>query len=131
MVRNSAADCQRKWSYFALANSPPLDGRTLIRPRKRGLELDVQNTGKGPGLSRGGSVSQPADSFTGMSCVPIDAELRELLNLLATGRMLAADVPPDLLARLRRWGWVLGRERLELTGIGMYRAGSVKRGLLG
>ena len=66
-----------------------------------------------------------------MSCVPIDAELRELLNLLATGRMLAADVPPDLLARLRRWGWVMGRERLELTGIGHYHAGPVKRGLLG
>jgi hypothetical protein len=66
-----------------------------------------------------------------MSCVPIDDELRSLLDRLAVERVSASEVPADLLDRLRRWGWVMGRERLELTGIGMYHAGTVKRGLLG
>ena len=46
-------------------------------------------------------------------------------------RVEADEVPADLLDQLREWGWVMGRERLELTGIGMYHAGTVKRGLLG
>ena len=66
-----------------------------------------------------------------MSCVPVDAELRSLLNRLKVERMPTVDVPADLLDQLREWGWVIGDARLELTGIGLYHAGNVKRGLLG
>ena len=66
-----------------------------------------------------------------MSCVPIDGELRQLLNRFSVGTVSADEIPTDLLDQLRAWGWVMGRERLELTGIGMFHAGTVKRGLLG
>jgi hypothetical protein len=42
----------------------------------------------------------------------------------------AGDLPSNLLDQLRQWGWVLGSERLELTGIGWYHAGNTKPGLL-
>ena len=66
-----------------------------------------------------------------MSCVPVDEQLRALLARLAVERVSAIEIPADLLDQLREWGWVMGRERLELTGIGMYHAATVKRGLLG
>ena len=66
-----------------------------------------------------------------MSCTPIDGRLRQLLDRLKDGRVPADEIPADLLDQLREWGWVMGREHLELTGIGMYHAGTVKRGLLG
>ena len=66
-----------------------------------------------------------------MSCTPIDGELRQLLNRFSVGTVPADEIPTGLLDQLREWGWVMGRERLELTGIGMYHAGTVKRGLLG
>ncbi len=37
----------------------------------------------------------------------------------------------DLLEQLRAWGWVIGEERLELTGIGIYHAGPATGGILG
>ena len=54
-----------------------------------------------------------------------------MLDRLKAGRVPAAEIPADLLDQLRRWGWVIGQERLELTGIGIYHAGDVDRGLLG
>jgi hypothetical protein len=66
-----------------------------------------------------------------MPCVPIDEQLRQLLNRFSDGTVPTDEIPTDLLDQLREWGWVMGRERLELTGIGMYHAGTVKRGLLG
>ena len=76
-------------------------------------------------------LSQPADSFPAMSCVPIDGELRQLLNRFSVGTVPADEIPTDLLDQLREWGWVMGRERLELTGIGMYHAGEPPGGILG
>ena len=55
-----------------------------------------------------------------MSCVPIGEQLRTLLTRLAAERVPASEIPADLLEQLRQWGWVMGRERLELTGVGMY-----------
>lgn len=66
-----------------------------------------------------------------MSCTPINRHLQNLLNPLKEGRVPADQIPADLLDRLRRWGWVIGQERLKLTGIGIYDAGKVNRGLLG
>ena len=65
-----------------------------------------------------------------MSCVPIDAQLRSLLNRLKVERVPSVEVPADLLDQLRTWGWVIGDDRLELTGIGIYHAGNIKGGLL-
>jgi hypothetical protein len=76
-------------------------------------------------------VSLPPDSFPAMSCVPVDEQLRTLLIRLASERVPANEIPTDLLDQLRAWGWVMGQDRLELTGIGYYHAGTVKRGLLG
>lgn len=82
-------------------------------------------------MCEGYELSQPADSFPPMSCVPIDEPLRILLHRLALGRVPADEIPADLLDQLRHWGWVMGHDRLELTGIGIYHAGPTKRGLLG
>ena len=65
-----------------------------------------------------------------MSCVPIDDQLQDLLNKLGEGRVPADEIPADLLNQPRWWGWVIGQERLELTGIGYSYAGEVKKGLL-
>ena len=75
--------------------------------------------------------SHPPDSFPVMSCVPIDPDLRTLLERLAVERVPTSQVPADLLDQLRIWGWVIGHDRLELTGIGWHHAGPTKRGLLG
>ena len=37
----------------------------------------------------------------------------------------------DQIDELRRWGWVFGVERIELTGAGHYHAGTVVGGLIG
>ena len=66
-----------------------------------------------------------------MSCTPIDRHLQEVLDRLIEGRVPADEIPTDLLEQLRRWGWVIGRENLELTGIGIYHAGNPKPGFLG
>ena len=76
-------------------------------------------------------MSLPVDSFPVMSCVPIDERLRTLLARLITERVPASEIPADLLDQLRIWGWVIGHDRLELTGIGWHHAGPTKRGLLG
>ena len=65
-----------------------------------------------------------------MSCVPVDEQLRILFDRLTMERVEVDDIPPDLHDQLRRWGWVIGSERLELTGIGWYHTGSTKGGLL-
>jgi hypothetical protein len=66
-----------------------------------------------------------------MSCTPINRQLQDTLDRLNEGQVLADKIPADLLEQLRRWGWVIGQERLELTGVGIYHAGPVNRGLLG
>ena len=66
-----------------------------------------------------------------MSCTPIDGRLRRLLDRLKDGRVPADEIPAELLDQLRQWGWIIGSDRLELTGIGIYHAGDVDRGLLG
>ena len=66
-----------------------------------------------------------------MSCTPIDRQLQDLLDRLREGRVSADEIPADLLGQLRRWGWVIGADRLELTGIGIHHAGNLNRGLLG
>ena len=68
-----------------------------------------------------------ADSFPAMSCTPIDGRLRQMLDRLKDGRVPADEVPADLLEQLLRWGWVIGSDRLELTGIGIYHAGHSDR----
>jgi hypothetical protein len=54
-----------------------------------------------------------------------------MLDRLKAGRVGTDEIPADLLEQLRRWGWVIGGENLELTGIGIYHAGNVDRRLLG
>lgn len=66
-----------------------------------------------------------------MSCVPIDEELHTLLNRLRAERVPADDIDAGLLDQLRTWGWVMGQDSVELTGIGIYHAGPTNRGLLG
>lgn len=66
-----------------------------------------------------------------MSCTPIDRQLQDVLDRLKDGRVRADEIPADLLDQLLRWGWIIGQEKLELTGIGIYHAGEVNRGLLG
>ena len=75
-------------------------------------------------------MSESAGRLPAMSCVPIDYRLRVLLERLTVGTVPAVEVPADLLDQLRQWGWVIGGDRLELTGIGSYHAGNVKGGLL-
>lgn len=76
-------------------------------------------------------MSVPADRLPAMSCTPIDGRLRQMLDRLKAGRVGTDEIPADLLEQLRRWGWVIGGENLELTGIGIYHAGNVDRRLLG
>ena len=76
-------------------------------------------------------MSLPADRLPAMSCTPIDRHLQDVLDRLKEGRVLDDEIPVDLLEQLRQWGWIIGQERLELTGIGIYHAGEVHRGLLG
>ena len=54
-----------------------------------------------------------------------------MLDRLKDGRVPANEIPAELLDHLRRWGWVIGQERLELTNIGRYHAGEQEKGLLG
>ena len=70
-----------------------------------------------------------------MSCIPVNALHRLILDLLrdgprrqteletTTGRDLTGAVD-----QLRDWGWVFGD--LELSGVGWYHAGFLARGIL-
>jgi hypothetical protein len=66
-----------------------------------------------------------------MSCVaPTDRQSR-LLAALTDGPRPADQLDPSVVNVLRRWGWVFGREWVELTGAGHYHAGTVVGGLVG
>jgi hypothetical protein len=67
-----------------------------------------------------------------MSCVVLTAPHRRLLITLTAGPRKVDDLDGrESLDVLRRWGWVFGREWVELTGAGWYHAGTVVGGLLG
>ncbi len=70
-----------------------------------------------------------------MSCIPIPAMHRQILDLLGDGPRRQTDLErtagtdlADPVGELRMWGWVFGD--LELSGVGWYHAGFLARGIL-
>lgn len=74
-------------------------------------------------------MSEATDSFGSVSLTP---EQRRLLAALAHDPRPVEQLDNrDCLAELRKWGWVFGRDTVELTGAGHYHAGTVVGGLVG
>jgi hypothetical protein len=66
-----------------------------------------------------------------ISCIALTPDQRRLLAALTDGPRRADQLDPTEVEVLRRWGWVFGREWVELTGAGHYHAGTVVGGLVG
>lgn len=67
-----------------------------------------------------------------MSCIVLTDPQSRLLAALTWGARRVDDLDDrDQIDELRRWGWVFGDERIELTGAGHYHAGTVVGGLVG
>ena len=68
-----------------------------------------------------------------MTCMPLTAPLRHLLDRLAGTTGAPTDsLNPDGLAQARRFGWVYEHQgRVALTGAGAYHAEEITGGMLG
>lgn len=66
-----------------------------------------------------------------MSCIVLTDRQSRLLAALTDGPRPVDQLDPSEVEVLRRWGWVFGREIIELTGAGHYHAGTVVGGLVG
>jgi hypothetical protein len=67
-----------------------------------------------------------------VSCIALTDPHRRLLTALTEGPRRVDDFDGrECLDELRSWGWVFGREWVELTGAGWYHTGTVVGGLVG
>lgn len=79
-----------------------------------------------------GGMSELTDRFSPVSCITLTAGQRRLLATLTGGPCRVEQLDDrDQLVELWSWGWVFGREWIELTGAGHYHAGTAVGGLVG